>query len=1374
MKKLTAALICITAGLLQTANGQNLSNKGKEFWVAYGHHYYFESGDNIQNMVLYLSAEQAATVTVSINGTSWTRTYTIAANTVIFTDFMPKGTTTGSDDSRLFSKLSTPGSTNSEGIFNKGIHIVSNVPIVAYAHIFGSSSSGATMLMPVETWGYSYVSVNCKQAYTAPNCFSWMYVIARENNTKVRITPSVPTRSGLPANVPFDVVLQKGEVYQLLGAGTGISGGFYTGQDVTGTTVTSIANDQGKCYPIAAFSGSSRTLLTTYCTGSTSSGDNMIQQIFPQQAWGKRYLTSPTSSSTAANTLTLNFYRIVVKDPATVVRRNGIVLTGLVANRYYDYSSATADYITADKPILVAQYIPSQGCTANSGNGDPEMFFISPVEQSIKRVGFYRNTREAITVNYLTLIVPTGGVSSLKIDNNPAFDYSFPHPNLPGYTVVVKRWVATQSQCIVTSDSAFTAIAYGLGSVESYGYNAGTLINNLSVIGEVRNAFSTQVAADSFTCRNTPFYPTILISYKPTKMVWEFSQASNISPAADVPVSSPVLLDSQLISGVQYYRYRLNQTYSYSDTGTYTIPVLLTSPLLENCDNSEEVRIQVIVKGSLKPDFSFTNTTTGTAFTGCRSDTVYFSGNVSAAGLAANRYKWSFSTAPADTSILMNPKKLYGTAGVYNVKFSAFNAEGCTGDTTKTVTIYPPPAAGFISPPTSICEPTNVLVTSTTAFAGGNPLTSWYWDFGNGQTALNTTNSPVSVAYPKAGTYTIRHVAKLSALCISDTAVKIITIYTKPTVGFTYPQSCLGTDGSVQFVNTSSVADGQTLTYTWNFGDQANSTAANPNTSAVQNPTHKYALSGNYSVQLTVTTVNGCSKDTVISVKFTPRPALVYALLPGVCINHLPLSVASATITNGITGSGIYRGDATDTAGNFNPAAAGAGVHTVWYIFRSSGGCQDSVSQTIRVFAKPVADFSISRPAFCADSSTILTDLSAIASGTIANRNWSFGNGSTAVYQNSNPVSRSYPAGSYLVKLFVVSDSACISDTASKTITVNPLPVAGFAMPSSICMPAGKAQFTNASAIAGNGALTYAWNFGDTKTSTDKDPLHVYLSKGSYTVMLRVTSAAGCKSDTAKILSGFYDQPLAQFSLSPSVLCQGVANTFTNQSTAPGSNISKWNWNFGDATVSSLQNPVKQYVLPGTFTVALNVQSAQGCLSDTFRQTVTVNLQPQINAGPSFVVPDGSLIRFSASTNDSTLKFLWTPGIGLSSDTILKPSLIAHSDQAYFITATGPGNCTASDSLTVRVLRPISIPNAFSPNGDGINDTWMIPNLSNYAGATVEIYDRYGRMIIRRAVNSSAWDGRYQQKDLPMATYYYIIDLKNGTKPLTGSVSIIR
>jgi len=353
------------AALNHAGDAQNLSNRGKEFWVGYGHNQLFTSQGNSQEMTLYLSTQQAATVTVSINGTSYSQTINIPANTVNTSISLPKS---GTNDCRLLN----------EGISDRGVHIVSDVPIVAYAHCTGSASSGATLLLPVETYGNTYFSVNSEQRYGS-DCYSWFFVVASQNNTVVEITPSAPTRGGKVANVPFTVTLNKGQIYNVMGS---IQSGS-VGYDLTGSKIRSIANSNGECQPIAVFSGSSRT----YICGN-GGGDYIIQQIFPASAWGTRYLTSPTVSTSAITSNNPSIYRVAVRDPATVVKRNGVVLTGLQRNFYYEFTSTSADYIEADRPILVAQYLMSQGSCGSTGLGDPEMFYISPIGQAISAVSF--------------------------------------------------------------------------------------------------------------------------------------------------------------------------------------------------------------------------------------------------------------------------------------------------------------------------------------------------------------------------------------------------------------------------------------------------------------------------------------------------------------------------------------------------------------------------------------------------------------------------------------------------------------------------------------------------------------------------------------------------------------------------------------------------------------------------------------------------------------------------------------------------------------------------------------------------------------------------------------------------------------------------
>jgi gliding motility-associated-like protein len=240
-------------------------------------------------------------------------------------------------------------------------------------------------------------------------------------------------------------------------------------------------------------------------------------------------------------------------------------------------------------------------------------------------------------------------------------------------------------------------------------------------------------------------------------------------------------------------------------------------------------------------------------------------------------------------------------------------------------------------------------------------------------------------------------------------------------------------------------------------------------------------------------------------------------------------------------------------------------------------------------------------------------------------------------------------------------------------------------------------------------------------------------------------------------------------------VCQGSEQEFSDLSTAPNSTVRGWSWSFGDGSVDTSRNPKKKYALPDEYTVALQVTNEVGCKSDPVTHTVTVYLQPVIDAGGPFVVAQGTLVKFNPKANDSTVvTFKWTPATDLSDATILRPTMVAQQDRTYRLTATGQGNCVAWDEMTVKILRPVKIPNAFSPNGDGVNDTWFIENLADYTSCTVEVFNRYGQRVYQAGGYSTPWNGTMNGKPLPVATYYYVIHLKNGFQPLTGSITILR
>jgi gliding motility-associated-like protein len=145
---------------------------------------------------------------------------------------------------------------------------------------------------------------------------------------------------------------------------------------------------------------------------------------------------------------------------------------------------------------------------------------------------------------------------------------------------------------------------------------------------------------------------------------------------------------------------------------------------------------------------------------------------------------------------------------------------------------------------------------------------------------------------------------------------------------------------------------------------------------------------------------------------------------------------------------------------------------------------------------------------------------------------------------------------------------------------------------------------------------------------------------------------------------------------------------------------------------------------------------------------------PGVNSGMNLIAPQGTGYTYQWNTGAQT------------------GSIFVRDNGIYSVRVTNPQGCWQVFSVLVK-QQTLIIPNIFSPNGDGINDKWVIENLQNYPGSIVQIYNRYGQAVYKM-VNYMPWNGQINGKEMPIGTYYYIIDLKNGQKPISGYIDIIR
>jgi gliding motility-associated-like protein len=175
--------------------------------------------------------------------------------------------------------------------------------------------------------------------------------------------------------------------------------------------------------------------------------------------------------------------------------------------------------------------------------------------------------------------------------------------------------------------------------------------------------------------------------------------------------------------------------------------------------------------------------------------------------------------------------------------------------------------------------------------------------------------------------------------------------------------------------------------------------------------------------------------------------------------------------------------------------------------------------------------------------------------------------------------------------------------------------------------------------------------------------------------------------------------------------------------------------------------------------------------------SIVVNPLPGLTMGPDTTIAPGTSITLNPSVTGNIVAYQWAPYDALNDPTVKNPVASPSVSTVYTLKITDDKGCEASGSMQVTLAggtSKILAPNAFSPNGDGINDTWVIPNLSAYPGVTVDVYNRYGQLVFHSENNNKNWDGTYNGKPLPLATYYYIIDPKNNEKKIAGSVTIFK
>ena len=162
-------------------------------------------------------------------------------------------------------------------------------------------------------------------------------------------------------------------------------------------------------------------------------------------------------------------------------------------------------------------------------------------------------------------------------------------------------------------------------------------------------------------------------------------------------------------------------------------------------------------------------------------------------------------------------------------------------------------------------------------------------------------------------------------------------------------------------------------------------------------------------------------------------------------------------------------------------------------------------------------------------------------------------------------------------------------------------------------------------------------------------------------------------------------------------------------------------------------------------------------------------------AGPDQTISLGQSVEL-VTNGLSVSNFDWSPIIGLNSASISNPIASPILTTTYTLTVIDVFGCSYSDDVIVNVLNDFSltIPSLITPNDDGSNDFWEIPESLFYTGTTVKIINREGQEVYSSSSYDNTWDGTFEGKLLPEATYYYFIQFPNSEITHKGPITILR
>jgi large repetitive protein len=769
--------------------------------------------------------------------------------------------------------------------------------------------------------------------------------------------------------------------------------------------------------------------------------------------------------------------------------------------------------------------------------------------------------------------------------------------------------------------------------------------------------------------------------------------------------------------------------HTYLVDGDYTV----TLTAANNCTDTFAIK-QITVYP--KPTAAFT-TSVSNACIGQAVQMINSSSN------NATSYLWNFGDGTA-TSNAINPQHIYTVAGPYTIKLIVYrvNPSGnvCTDTTTRNIQIVNILPGDFtLSASSGTCAPLTVNFANLTL-----PSVSTVWNWGDG--SPNGTGDAISHTFVLPGLYNVTLTITVAGGCtyIKTKQVNLLG----PAGTFTYAGGfkCFGSPV------TFSASGTNTNTYLWDYGDGIVETTT---TNIV---THNYANPGTYIPSVKLQNAAGCNFPIqgLVPIKVDKITKGFTSAQQNNCgnttVNFTDTSFAffGKALVKWLFGDG-----GTGIGSNVTHTYTGAGNYNVQMIVIGNSGCTDTTKKVIQVQVNNIPTANIIAPLTKCANDTVLFQSNVSSANALNPMQWKImQNGVTATGLNF-----SYKfgiAGTYTVRLIAGTVNGCY-DTAFHTIVINANPVVISSNNLNLCRG-------NSAQLNTTGAANYQWTpTNGLSCNNCPNPIASPIITTPYVVV--GTNSFGCTGTDTVVITVI--QPF-NITVSPNVkICIGQSTNLL----AVGANNYVWdNGNTLSSTIIS--NPVAT----PTITTDYRVIGYDGynCFSDTAFVQVGVGKYPTVSLGADVTLATGTLLPLATSiTNGPITSWLWQPATNLSCTTCPLPIATIKKDITYIVTATTAFGCSANDTLNIKTFcesAQVFIPNAFTPDGDGLNDVLLVRGTGIVSVKYFRIFNRWGEVVFERdnfPPNEIryGWDGKIKGIVGPPDVFVYTAEVvcENGS-----------